>query len=144
MTDKFLRKILNITTILFAIILFGCVENSTSASTESETIVNETSSISAGNIFYSSFNAKSKVTIHVDVQVTNGDGVKIYLLDDYTQLINLLNNNYFNYNPALSSAYEVTSFNKSATLPAGNWYIAILNPNLLLSQTVRRTITALY
>ena len=84
------------------------------------------------------------MTIHVDVQVTNGDGVKIYLLDDYTQLINLSNNNYFNYNPALSSAYEVTSFNKSATLPAGNWYIAILNPNLLLSQTVRRTITALY
>ena len=97
MTDKFLRKILNITTILFAIILFGCVENSTSASTESETIVNETSSISAGDIFYSSFNAKSKVTIHVDVQVTNGDGVKIYLLDDYTQLINLSNNNYFNW-----------------------------------------------
>lgn len=158
---KVCQSFLQISAILTAICLVGCLEDSTSANTTHPnntayptndinlssttlTLVNESSSIAAGQVFYTNFTVNSAASINVNVQVTNGDGVQVYLLDDYNQLINLLNNNYFIYNKALSASYKITSFNKSAMLTAGTWYIAIVNPNLLLSQTVSRIITAYY
>lgn len=159
---KQINIVLYIAFVLIAISMSGCIEETTSASSENSTqqsntvrpttnpttstktitLVNESSIIEAGHIWYTPLTLTNTVSINVNVNVTNGDGVLIYLLSDNAQLVNLLNGNYFYYNSTLSADYKVTSFNKSAQLLSGTYFIAIENPNLLFSQTVSRTVTA--
>lgn len=161
MTKK-INILLYIAFALIAISLSGCIEETTSASSENSThqsntvrpttnpttstktitLVNESGIIEAGHIWYTQFTLTSTASINVNVNVTNGDGVLIYLLSDNAQLVNLLNGNYFSYSSTLSADYKVTSFNKSAQLPSGTYFIAIENPNLLFSQAVSRIVTA--
>ena len=158
-SNQLFKTIISISTILILICISGCLEDSTSAENSAPpnsayltadpknnsttvTLINESGSIAAGKVFHTSFTVTSTASINVNIQVTNGDGVTVYLFSDYNELLNLMNNKNFVYNTALSANYRVTSFNQSATLTAGTWYIAIVNPNLLFSQTVSRIITA--
>lgn len=159
LSTKMLKTVFSFSTILISICLSGCLDDPTSAENSAPpnsaylttdpknnsttvTLLNESGAIAAGQIHYKSFTVSSAVSVNVNIQVTSGDGVKIYLLNDYSQLLNLINGEAFLYNQALSANYKVTSFNQSATLTTGTWYVAIVNPNMVFSQTVSRIITA--
>jgi len=151
MPKNIVKRFFTLTVFLAAFSLSGCLEESTSAESTSstsstnttQTITNESTHLPAGSSVKYSISLEKTATINIDISVTDGDGVQIYLLD--TQgLVNILNGmTTFSYYSDLSAPYDVTSFKKSATFPAGEWIVLIYNPSIL-SQTVRREISVNY
>lgn len=103
-------------------------------------LVDITEKISAGGISYSRFAVVRACTVKVEMKVTSGDGVKLFLLDD-ENLALLVKGESFKCYVILSCSSPVTSYSKSATLPQGIWNVVIVNPNSFFSQTVSRKIT---
>ena len=138
------KRIFGIIAIFTALCLYGCYVPTEEEKEKEETLVDTTSEIPAGKVATLHFTvpySTSSVTVDVSVNVTSGDGVKMYLVDD-NNLTKLLANESFQYHSVLSADYKFTSFTKSATLTSGSWNIAVVNPNTLLSQTVSRKIVA--